>query len=55
MQNSSLTRGARTCDNQPIRAELDSTRKTELGAPLASSEGVDAPHVEIAADAGNNE
>ena len=30
-------------------------RRTELGAPLASSEGVDAPPVEIAADAGNSE
>jgi hypothetical protein len=55
MQNSSLTSGARTCDNQPIRAELDSTRRTELGAPLALREGVDAPPVEIDAYAGNGE
>ena len=51
----SLTSSARTCDNQPIRAELDSTSRTELGAPLALREGVDAPPVEIAAYAGTSE
>ena len=51
----SLTSSARTCDNQPIRAELDSMSRTELGAPLALREGVDGPPVEIAAYAGTSE
>jgi hypothetical protein len=55
MQNTSLTSSAPTCDNQPIRAELDSTSRTELGAPLAAREGVDAPPVELAAYAGTSE
>ena len=54
MQNTSLTSSARTCDNQPIRAELDCTSRTELGAPLALREGVDALPVEIAAYAGTS-